>query len=297
MSTRINCFDRCARRVGFTCYKLIVLRLATILILLLGVAEASSHAAGGDVAQVLRGYGFTEAKLSLKPVNQLLVSAVIGAKPAVLHVSTGSAFSGLYRGKTTAEATTLSIGGCTLQGVRLRVFEGGDTADGKLGLDVMEESGAVIDCANQRLFLNARGQSKLASAALEKLLSSSGFTRVALQKRSFLLWVPTIMNEVDWDLCVDTASPLSRINVGTARAMNVPYRPTAWAVRTGVNRLNQIGSGELGTFRIGPHRFENSTFTVAEVFPDVLGAEHLMLNSAIIDVGGKKLYLRERRKP
>jgi len=178
--------------------------------------------------------------------------------------------------------------------------------NGILGINEMVKFGMIIDCARQMLYINPNGPNSSASQSLANFLSSRGFTRIPMRLNA--------NHHLDVEGALNGHS--TRFIVDTGAATTLIDKETAVRSETGITALYGVGNGagglrgglsrtgvkELG---IGSFKLTNADVAVAHVSSDillsksaaesnagVLGQEYLSSNFAVIDMGGRALYLR-----
>jgi predicted aspartyl protease len=189
------------------------------------------------------------------------------------------------------------------------IAESGNLAhiNGLLGVNEMAKFGMIIDCARQMLYINPNGASSSGSQSLANFLSSRGFTRVPLHlNANNHLNVEGTINGHSTRFIVDTGAATTLIDKETA-ARSGTALTALWGVGgNGAGNMNGgLGRGSVKELAIGNFKLANSEVAVAHVSGDillsksaaesnagVLGEEYLSSNFAVIDVGGKVLYLR-----
>jgi predicted aspartyl protease len=179
--------------------------------------------------------------------------------------------------------------------------------NGILGINEMVKFGMIIDCARQMLYINPNGANSSVSQSLASFLSSRGFTRVPMRLNA--------NNHFDVQGTLNGHG--TRFIVDTGAATTLIDKETAVRSETGVTALWGVGGNGAGGLRgglgrtgvkelgIGSFKLANAEVAVAHVSSDillsksaaesnagVLGQEYLASNFAVIDMGGRALYLR-----
>ena len=179
--------------------------------------------------------------------------------------------------------------------------------NGVLGTREMIKFGMIIDCTRQMLYINPNGASSAVSQSLASFLAGRGFTRVSMRLNANSHFdVEGALNAHATRFLVDTGSANTLIDTQVAVKSG-----------TGVTALTGYGAGGAGNLvegvnrtsvkelAIGNFKLANAEVVVAHVSGDillskseaesnagVLGQDYLATNFAIIDMGGKALYLR-----
>jgi predicted aspartyl protease len=179
--------------------------------------------------------------------------------------------------------------------------------NGILGINEMLKFGMIVDCARQMLYINSNGPSSPVSQNLASFLSNRGFTRIpARLNGNHHFDVEGALNGHDTRFIVDTGAMTTLID-----------KQTAVRAGTGITALWGVGGNGAGGLHgglsrtrvkqlgIGSFKVANAEVAVAHVSDDVLlsnvatesnagilGQEYLSSNFAVIDMGGRALYLR-----
>jgi len=179
--------------------------------------------------------------------------------------------------------------------------------NGVLGSREMAKFGMIIDCTRQMLYINPNGASSAVSQSLANFLVGRGFTRIPMRLNSNAHFdVEGALNGHATRFLVDTGSTTTLID-----------KQVAVKSGTGVTALAGYGVGGAGglvegvnraavkEMAIGNFKLANAEVVVAHVSGDillskttaesnagVLGQDYLATNFAVIDMGGKALYLR-----
>jgi predicted aspartyl protease len=179
--------------------------------------------------------------------------------------------------------------------------------NGVLGAREMVKFGMIIDCTRQMLYINPNGASSAVSQSLASFLAGRGFTRVSMRLNS----------NGHFDVEGALNGHATRFLVDTGSSTTVIDRQVAVKSGTGVTALAGYGAGGAGNqvsgvdrtgvkeLAIGNFKLANAEVVLAHVSGDillsksatesnagVLGQDYLATNFAVIDMGGKALYLR-----
>jgi predicted aspartyl protease len=179
--------------------------------------------------------------------------------------------------------------------------------NGVLGAREMVKFGMIIDCTRQMLYINPNGASSAVSQSLASFLAGRGFTSVPMRLNSNAHYdVEGALNGHSTRFLVDTGSSTTVIDTQVAVKSGTSVTALAGYGAGGAGNLvegvNRTGVKELA---IGNFKLANAEVTVAHVSRDillskstaesnagVLGQDYLATNFAVIDMGGKALYLR-----
>jgi predicted aspartyl protease len=179
--------------------------------------------------------------------------------------------------------------------------------NGVLGAREMIKFGMIIDCTRQMLYINPNGASSSVSQSVASFLASRGFTRVPMRFNSNAHFdVEGALNGHATRFLMDTGSANTLIDTQVAVKSGTGVTALAGYGAGGAGNLvegvNRTGVKELA---IGNFKLANAEVVVAHVSGDillsksaaesnagVLGQDYLATNFAVIDMGGKALYLR-----
>ena len=165
----------------------------------------------------------------------------------------------------------------------------------------------IVDCARQMLYINPNGPNSSVSQNLASFLSSRGFTRIPLRlNANHHFDVEGTLNGHGTRFIVDTGASTTLVDKETAVRSGTDLT-ALWGVGgNGAGGLHGgLGRASVKELRIGSFKLANAEVAVAHVSGDillsksakesnagVLGQEYLSSNFAVIDVGGRALYLR-----
>lgn len=178
---------------------------------------------------------------------------------------------------------------------------------GVLGADFLFRNFCLIDCLDRRLYVRAKELSVEARKVLEESLRISGAHPVALEyKPGAAMACKARVNNQPVKLLVDTGAIWSVLDEDEAKRLKLATRSTGSRIM-GVKGIGGtwLQLAELKSFDLGTVQLRNVFFGVAETdrwgitdaksaMPDVvglLGSELLVLNGALIDCRGAKLWL------
>ena len=179
--------------------------------------------------------------------------------------------------------------------------------NGVLGSREMMKFGMIIDCTRQMLYINPNGASASVSQSLASFLAAHGFIKIPMRLNANSHFdVEGALNGHATRLIVDTGSATTLIDTQVAVKSGTGVTALAGYGAGGagniVEGVNRTGVKELA---IGNFHLANAEVVVAHVSGDVLlskskeesnagvlGQDYLATNFAVIDMGGKALYLR-----
>ena len=179
--------------------------------------------------------------------------------------------------------------------------------NGVLGAREMLKFGMIIDCTRQMLYINPNGATSAASQSLSNFLVTRGFARIPMRLNANSHFdVDGALNGHATRFIVDTGSANTLIDTQVAVKSGTGVTALAGYGAGGagglVEGVNRTGVKELA---IGNFKLANAEVVVAHVSGDillsksavesnagVLGQDYLSTNFAVIDMGGRALYLR-----
>jgi predicted aspartyl protease len=179
--------------------------------------------------------------------------------------------------------------------------------NGILGINEMVKFGMIVDCARQMLYINPNGPNSSVSQSLASFLSSRGFTRIPLRlNANHHFDVEGTLNGHGTRFIVDTGASTTLVDKETAVRSGTALT-ALWGIGgNGAGGLHGgLGRASVKELGIGSFKLANAEVAVAHVSGDillsksaaesnagVLGQEYLSSNFAVIDFGGRALYLR-----
>src|SRR6476620_1762256 len=179
--------------------------------------------------------------------------------------------------------------------------------NGVLGAREMVKFGMIIDCTRQMLYINPNGASSGVSQGLASFLAGRGFTRVPMRLNSNGHFdVEGALNGHATRFLVDTGSTTTLIDKQVAVKSGTGVTALAgYGVGAAGNLVEGVNRAAVKELAIGNFKLTNAEIVVAHVSGDillskssgesnagVLGQDYLATNFAVIDMGGKTLYLR-----
>jgi predicted aspartyl protease len=278
--------------------------------------------------------------LSRTTGNHLFAPVLVNRKPAWFAVDTGAALTIVDRkkaqelglaslGKTVelpnqievndrvvpvANLQNLSLGTQSLGSgpvalidltqfrARLRTDGSAVPMDGILGLDILQEYKAVIDCAQQRIYMQIGSSSDLAAAQMD--IRRQHLKSIPMRiTRSGALEIEGSLNGKRYSFVVDTGGFTTLLPVQVASQSGIPIIHTGVnakgihsktrAVWTGIAPQFSIGKYNLGTTVVGITALPPGPEDLRYEFGGLLGADFFFEHHGVIDVGNQKLYFRE----
>jgi predicted aspartyl protease len=174
--------------------------------------------------------------------------------------------------------------------------------DGILGLDILERYKAIIDCAQQRIYMQLGSPSDL--AAVQQDIRRQHLKSIPMRiTHSGALEVEGNLNGRRYSFVVDTGGFTTLLPVQVASAAGIPIIHTGVnakgihsktrAVWAGITPAMSIGKYNLGTTVVGITALPPGPEDLRYEFGGLLGADFFFQHHGVIDVGNQKLYFRE----
>jgi predicted aspartyl protease len=172
--------------------------------------------------------------------------------------------------------------------------------DGIIGLDILERYSAVIDCANQRIYL----QSERAGApyfsktikdrrlnAVPMRITRSGALevegRIGPNRYSFVVDTGGFETLIPFNVAVASGVPVLRTTV-SAKGIHSKERPVGIAIAPSI----EVGRYKLGPALVGVTALPEGPEDLRYPFGGLLGADFFFEHRGVIDVGDKLLYFK-----
>jgi predicted aspartyl protease len=247
--------------------------------------EKTDSSVGGLFGRVWERYGASKVK-SLAMGNCVLTNVPVAITD----------LSGMNEGRSTAAT-----------GSHITEYKALSHLNGVLGAREMVKYGMVIDCTRRMLYINPNGAVSAVSQNLSNFLVTRGFTRIPMRLNANNHFdVEGALNGHATRFIVDTGSTNTLIDTQVAVKSGTGVTALAGYGAGGAGNLvqgvNRTGVKELA---IGNFKLANAEVVVAHVSGDillsksaaesnagVLGQDYLSTNFAVIDMGGRALYLR-----
>ena len=240
----------------------------------------------------------------------------------------GGLFGRTWERFGTSKVKSIAMGNCTVTNVPVAIADfssfnrdrsgpatGSHISDSKsaahinglLGTNEMLKFGMIVDCTRQMLYVNPNGRSPAVSQGLASYLGSRGFTRVPMRlNANHHFDVEGAMNGHSTRFIVDTGSANTLIDTQVAVKSGTDVTALAGYGADGAGGLVEgVNRTAVKDLAIGNFKLANAEVVVAHVSGDillsksaaksnagVLGQDYLSTNFAVIDMGGKALYLR-----
>jgi predicted aspartyl protease len=293
-----------------------------------------SAAENDSIGNALLKSGYRSVLLHRQSVNGLSVSVKVNGRPTRLAICTGAPISTIDRASAQKfgvreEKSDLSISGAFgLLNQRLGISrrntielanivqpdvafgvynEPNLAADSKggiagvFGAPQLSRLAAIIDCGTARMYLRPGGADRFASGRLGALLAGRGFTRIPMQVNSRRHFeVACRLNQRNSVITIETCATLTSITHRTAAAAGITSINAALRAQAAGGSTSPVKTGQVREFSIGGVPIIGSDISVTNSDFNIFGLDYLARYSAVIDLGGRSLYLRPRtssRKP
>jgi Aspartyl protease len=190
-----------------------------------------------------------------------------------------------------------------LKSVELRNEGGLFEKTGLVGVNLLAKYGGLINCRTQQIFLSPTGNLGLSRQKYEQM----GFTYVPINVTSKnRLEVTGTLGGKEFSFFIDTGAYSTVVDNSIRNEVNLPWFTTNAKVEGPFHdfgRFAQYSFGEATDFRLGNYDAKGARigFTTLNIHEDVgsshrfaglIGMDFLYFRSAIIDVGGRGLYLK-----
>jgi predicted aspartyl protease len=189
-----------------------------------------------------------------------------------------------------------------LRDFRAKLRDSGNhvSMDGIIGLDILQRYGAVIDCRNQRIFLEASATNPRAVVQYAK---RNRYKAVPMRiTHSGALEVEGRIGVHRYSFVVDTGGFATLLPLQVARQNGIPVIGTTVSAKgihskerpVGVTIAEQfdLGSYPLGPAVIGVTGLPEGPDDLRNPFGGLIGADFFFEHSGIIDVGNQTLYFK-----
>ena len=270
--------------------------------------------------------------------NHLFVSVLVNSRPAWFAVDTGAALSivdsnkakllGLSKGSgviqvprqievnnrivPVAVVDSLFVGSnnlgsgpvalIDLRDFRAKLRDSGNqvTMDGIIGLDILQRYNAVIDCRNQRIYLEVSGGSAQATIrsikhgrynSVPMRITHSGALevegRIGRNRYSFVVDTGGFATLVPTQIAKQNGIPVIGTTVN-AKGIHSKERPVGVTIAPEFD----LGNCSLGPVLIGVTGLPEGPEDLRHQFGGLIGADFFFERGGIIDIGSKTLYFK-----
>jgi predicted aspartyl protease len=174
--------------------------------------------------------------------------------------------------------------------------------DGILGLDILERYRAIIDCSQQRIYLQIGSPADLSGVQMD--IRKRHLKSIPMRiTRSGALEIEGNLNGRRYSFVVDTGGFTTLLPLAVAKESGIPIIHTGVnakgihsktrAVMAGIAPQMGIGRYSLGTTVVGITDLPPGPEDLRYEFGGLLGADFFFQHHSIIDVGNQKLYFTE----
>jgi len=307
-----------------------VRRFRFVLAVLLIIPSSTLASVKGNPTQLS---GYKAVRVHYSPLNKMIMSVRINGRRANLLVDTGSnqiildagaaasfgvqpSQGGLrYTQQTRINGQLLTVGfaqsliaggmsfGSTL--VTLRSSSHSDTGDtpvdGLLGLDVLTQHKAVINCRTKLIFFKV---DQARQVDLSSVASKEKFTRIPLRREeNGALTVPCSIRGQPTRLFVDTGAFLTIFHEAFLKSVGIPIEATRISAHFAPGASRKISAGQINDLKIGAFKTAPAKFGVTALpnftlrqgsasVSGILGMDTLYNYHAIIDLDSMNLFLK-----
>jgi predicted aspartyl protease len=282
-----------------------------------------------SIASALSQSGYRAVSLHRQSKCGLSVSVKVNGRPTQLALCTGAPISAIDRASAQkfgvreeksdlgiagafglldqrlgiAPRNTIELANMVQPDVAFAVYnEPTLTADSKgsivgiFGSPQLSRLAAIIDCGRARLYLRPAGADGPASGRLGALLARRGFTRIPMQVNSRHHFEAACrLNQHNSVITIETCATLTTITNRTAAAAGIASVNTTLRVQAAGGTTSPLKTGQVHEFSIGGVPIIGPEISVTNSDFNVFGVDYLARYSAVIDLGGKSLYLRRPR--
>ena len=174
------------------------------------------------------------------------------------------------------------------------------TMDGIIGLDILQRYNAIIDCRNQRIYLETRGgnlqdilrQTKTGRYnAVPMRITHSGALevegRIGRNRYSFVVDTGGFATLVPSAVAQQNGIPVIRTTVN-AKGIHSKERPVGLTIAPEFD----LGNHALGPSMVGVTGLPEGPEDLRYPFGGLIGADFFFERGGIIDVGGRTLYFK-----
>jgi predicted aspartyl protease len=178
---------------------------------------------------------------------------------------------------------------------------GDGRVDGILGLDLLTQHKAVINCWTKLIFLKVDQTRQM---NLSSVAAAAKFTRVHLRReRNGALTVPCSIHGRPARLFVDTGSFISIFDEAFLKSVGIPMEATRVSAHFTRGAARKINAGQINDLKIGDFKISTAKFGVTALpnftllqggakLSGFLGMDTLYNCHGIIDLDGMNLFLK-----
>ena len=291
---------------------------------------ASASVQGGRPTQL---NGYKAVRVHYSPLNKMIMSVRINGQPANLLVDTGSnqvildsdaagSFGvqpsqiGLrYIRFARINGQLLPVGfaqslmagsmnfGSTLVTLRDSSHSdtGGTRVDGILGLDLLTQHKAVINCRTKLIFFKV---DQTRQVDLSSVASAEKFTKIPLRReRNGALTVPCSIRGQPARLLVDTGAFITIFHEAFLKSVGIPVETKRVSAHFALGTARKVNAGQINDLKIGDFKTPPAKFGVTSLpnftllqgsakISGILGMDKLYDCHGIIDLDSMNLFLK-----
>jgi len=188
-----------------------------------------------------------------------------------------------------------------LKELKLPGFQGRFDKTGVIGISLLARYGALLNCRTQQIFLSAAGNLGMSRQKYEAM----GFTYVplVLTPHNRLELIGTI-GSATCSFIIDTGAFATTLDESIRSASKVPYWESMSKIGGPFHDFKNasVSFGTASDFKLGNYDAKGTKVSFANLhlaesgfthqFGGILGLDFLYYRSAIIDIGGRALYLK-----
>ena len=194
-----------------------------------------------------------------------------------------------------------------LHTLELRNQGGSFDKAGVIGVNLLAKYGAIINCRTQQIFLSPSGNLGMSRQKYEQM----GFTYVPMNVTSKnRLEVVGTLGGKEFSFFLDTGAFSTTLDDSIRNEVQLPFFTTNTKIEGPFHDFGRDARYSYGTatdFKLGTYdasgaRLGSTTLNISESgsshrFAGLIGMDFLFFRSAIIDVGGRALYLKPSSRP
>jgi predicted aspartyl protease len=194
-----------------------------------------------------------------------------------------------------------------LKSATFRNESGAFEKTGLVGVNLLSKYGAVINCRTEQIFLSPTGNLGMSREKYEQM----GFTYVPMNVTSKnRLEVTGTLNGKEFSFFLDTGAYSTLLDDSIRNEVQLPFLQTRTEVKApfaNISKFARYSYGfatdfKLGTYdakgaRLGSTMLNWKESGTSHRFAGFIGIDFLYSRSAIIDIGGRALYLKSYSTP
>src|SRR5580704_1793719 len=178
---------------------------------------------------------------------------------------------------------------------------GGTRVDGILGLDLLTQHKAVINCRTKLIFFKV---DQTRQVDLSSVASAEKFTKIPLRReRNGALTVPCSIRGQPARLLVDTGAFITIFHEAFLKSVGIPVETTRVSAHFARGAARKVNAGRINDLKIGGFKMPPAKFGVTALpnftlvqssarISGILGMDTLYNCRAIIDLDGMNLFLK-----